>query len=263
MKKILVVLFLIIFLSLAIYACWSFSAVVSIKNDQDKSDNINIEQNDKINKVGKIVLPTEYFDQSYFIYGSVNDNNWNYAVTSEVAYHSFPTKKIAIEGYNNNILQLPRVKTYEEIKEELRETDYGGITIIEDNIKNYGEIAQIFASGYYISKMDESDVDLDGEDEIILTLSLLMANHPPHKIVILKNSNIIFTYEGDYEGNKPLSIDSNTNNGFYIEWNQPDDFAEYGYCCSSGHTKTRFVYENNKFKPVWEQRITYVRVVEE
>ena len=70
---------------------------------------------------------------------------------------------------------------------------------------------------------------------------------------IIKNDTIIFSLGEDESYIKP----ADTNNGFFVEWRIPDDTPR---CCPEGYRRTRFVFQDGKFIPIYEQEIRYMKV---
>ena len=127
-----------------------------------------------------------------------------------------------------------------------------------NNYEEFGSLALNFLPEYSISSKDEFDVDMDGKPEIIISLFGVGGNHPPHFSQIIKGGKVIFTVEEE----RPMIYPTDTNNGFYVEW-YPDKFFNKGLCCPYGLTKTRFVYEDKEFKPVYEQEVIFTKVGKE
>jgi hypothetical protein len=188
-----------------------------------------------------------------------NKNTWELAtVDGGDAYQSFPTKIITLsaDDFFNEDEQMPPIKLPEEI---LFDAD-----ILKNRFKEqlteYGELAQRFLPNYYITSIKKFDVDNDGENETIIGICS-GGNHCPDKIIIVKDDTIIFTTHAGAVG--PKVTKSNTSNGFYVEW-APwlNDGSKWdtGLCCLPGHMKTRFIFENDKFIPVYEQEVLYFKV---
>jgi len=72
-------------------------------------------------------------------------------------------------------------------------------------------------------------------------------NGCPHENLIIKNDKIVFSSGG-------LGIDtSEVGNGFSLRWNKI-------YKDANGYMITKFIYEDNKFKALSEQRVLYTEV---
>jgi hypothetical protein len=75
--------------------------------------------------------------------------------------------------------------------------------------------------------------------------------------MIIKNDKIIFSIRVGLVG---LGLEkSNTGNGFYVHWTN-DELTSRGLCCPIGYMRTRFVYENGEFKPIYEQEVLYIDI---
>lgn len=216
-------------------------------------------------KAPELNLPLKYFSDNEIVSGSgVSDkkNELDYAVL-ENGYQSFPTTNITVpnKDYSNEIKNLPLVTSYKEI---FKDTDGDGKVewdwLYKDQIKEYGDLATRFIpEGYTIIGLEKFDVDADGKNETIISLCGTGGNHCPHQIIIVKNNKIIFTADTGLTGLDLTKNDS--GNGFYMHW-VPTEGKEWdtGLCCPPGYMKTRFVYENGVFKPVYEQKVLYFTV---
>lgn len=95
---------------------------------------------------------------------------------------------------------------------------------------------------YPWAEVGSYDVDKDGNKEKIITANTAM-NHTPHLIKILKNNRVIFEAEG---ANIAIS-EVNDHNGFFLE--KTLDWIEW-------HSQIiRYINNNQKFIPVWQQDI--------
>lgn len=84
------------------------------------------------------------------------------------------------------------------------------------------------------------DVDGDGKKEEVLYANLAM-NHTPHLVVILKNGNVIYRYQGI----NVQVLEASEDNGFVL--NETLDWL-------TGNDKTtRFMFKSGKFFPIWNQ----------
>lgn len=94
-----------------------------------------------------------------------------------------------------------------------------------------------------IESGEKIDVDGDGLLEEIFYASVAMT-HKPHIAMIVKNNKII--YESDALARAHIS-GSKSKNGFYIS----EQFNIGDYPVVGGHRKTRVIFEDGKFIPVW------------
>ena len=215
-------------------------------------------------KAPELNLPLKYFSDNEIVSGSgVSDNkNELDSAVLENGYQSFPTTDITIssEDYSNEIKDLPLVKSYKEIFKVGSDGKVEWDWLYKDQIKEYGDLAYRFIpEGYTIVGLEKFDVDGDGKDETIISLCGTGGNHCPHQIIVVKANKIIFTLDSGLTG---LDLTKNESGvGFYVHW-VPSEGEEWdtGLCCPPGYMKTRFVYENGSFKPLYEQKVLYFKV---
>lgn len=216
-----------------------------------------------INNFPEINLPIRYFSEKNIDHGSISENNeWARASFDEMTYQSYPTTTITIseEDYSNDIKNLGHKKSWEEIMKENNECgdnkneDCGFSDVILENYSEFKDLAS-----YYLPQAsvytDKLDVDGDNIDETLVYSCNAGGNHCPHALDIIKNDKIIFSASLSGININPVE----TRNGFYLEWNNEYDLTG-GYCCPWGYVRTRFVYEDNKFIPILEQKVDYLRV---
>lgn len=260
MKKILAVS--LVGICLVISGC-------SNKNDSklnQQNDKTTIEFSQKepsfIKNIPVISLPIKYFSEKNIEYGSQPNDKWSEASFDEMTYQSYPTTTISIspENYSNDVKSLGEKKSWEKILEENticgdnKNEDCGFLETIKQNYNDYKDLASIYlpADSIYTEKFD---VDGDNKNETIVFSCGIGGNHCPHSVDIIKDNKIIFSASLNGVNIKPAE----TKNGFYLEWNNDEDLSS-GYCCPRGYVKTKFVYENNKFIPVLEQEVYYLRI---
>lgn len=92
---------------------------------------------------------------------------------------------------------------------------------------------------------EEFDVTGDGKPETIFSGNVAM-NHTPHFVNIVKDGNIIFE-----EGGANITLEPfYDGKGFVLEktvdWNTGE------------HLKTRYVYIDDGFKPIWTQKLCWI-----
>ncbi|MCG3146217.1 MAG: hypothetical protein HONDAALG_04094 [Gammaproteobacteria bacterium] len=199
-------------------------------------------------------LPVEYFDKSALnigagAYSTLHDN--------DQFYRSYPSEKISLSNSNYSVTpkDLPLIKTDKQIHTENPEADFMG-EAKQQSIKKYGDLARRYvgdpAEGWLVDDVVYSDLDQDGVKEQIVSLSKMGANVIGGKTIVIKNNKEIFsTSETTFSTLKPAEY----GNGFYLVWD--DNFKQ-----RDGYVITRFIVENNTFKPVYEQKVRYIRVVE-
>ena len=218
-----------------------------------------------LSEIPTFVLPIKYFDDESITSGSYygDDSNGNMIFSSaniDEGYRSYPTTTITLkDGYSTDKKNLPEIKTKEQILKEdanVFVADYY-LELLNEQIEKYGDMANRFLFKTYIVNLEEFDVDNDGLKETIVSLCGTGGNHCPHEIIIVKNNEIIFSASKGISG---LNITkTNTGNGFYMQWTNSELTAN-GFCCPLGYMKTRFIFENGEFKPIYEQEIRYIKV---
>lgn len=203
-------------------------------------------------------LPLRYFTDSDIVGGagdSDDKNKWEYASVNN-GYRSFPTTtiKLSSDDYSNKREKLPAIKPWDPNK------DFVSKEFFTEQIQKYGTLAARFLSDDYIVNLQKFDVDSDGELETIVSICSAFGNHCPHKIMVVKNDTVIFSFSAGLTGRN--LIKSETGNGFYVHWVPLDEGTKWdtGLCCPPGYISTRFVYEKGKFKPVYEQEVLYFEV---
>jgi len=168
---------------------------------------------------------------------------------------NFPLKYFPESGW------LGGTDTWAQFSGEVESRSYPTtiITISNDSYSNEkhqaSTTAQLLKDGEVISGTAYFDVDNDGSKEQIVSICSDGANHCPDRQEIVKGGKVIFTLVTDGGW-----IDSTaTLNGFYANWYKDEDFPG-GRCCATGNTRTRFVYKNGLFVPIFEQQIGYIEV---
>jgi len=206
-------------------------------------------------------FPLRYFPSSSFAWGSANTSiedtsTWRLAAIGGTdAFQSFPTQTITLspDDFSNKKEKLRPLKSREGI------LFLAGIfkESFEGQIDEFGDLARRFLPDYSITDIERFDVDNDGKDEAIIGLCS-GGNHCPHEMIIVQDEKIIFSVSAGLTG-KTISK-TETGNGFYVHWVPTDDKWDEGLCCPIGYMKTRFVFENDTFVPVYEQEVLYFKV---
>lgn len=120
------------------------------------------------------------------------------------------------------------------------------VSVIKKEFKPYepppnSSFYTIPQGAYPWSEVGSFDVDKDNQKEKIIVADVAM-NHTPHLLKILKDNRIIFEAQG---ANIWVQEEVSSHNGFLlsqtIDWN------------TSEYQKTRYIYDNGKFIPVWNQ----------
>jgi hypothetical protein len=170
-----------------------------------------------------IDIPKEYFDDLQQVWGSDDIS----AYANQYSPRSKPHKVETKLNYQN-----------------LNKAISGNI---EEQYSKSGDIAQ-----KRINSIEQFDIDSDGIDETLVLFNEGM-NHTPHGIDIYKGNTLIFTIQDLV---RAKIIQSKDGNGFYI---QTDQVGSEGLCCSKGYNLFRFVWNENKLDPVWEQEVDYLK----
>lgn len=188
--------------------------------------------------------------------GDINSYD-NFAISNISNFQSYPiTNNFEIKNYYSEDKEL-NDKTYDEMYEEFTKDnpDNFGKWNVDESYKKFGKLALHYLPEFYITSIDEFNVDSDNNNEKIVTYNMTQsATAGSYKTDIIKGNKIIFSSRED----NSRIIKPENGNGFYIEWNNP----KYGYprCCEEGFTRTRFVYKDNQFIPVYEQEVRYLKI---
>lgn len=211
-------------------------------------------------------LPLKYFSTEEVRWGSLGGDGKKgtieeykqAALDGTEVYQSYPTTEITIKNYSVEIIPISN-KKFSDIKNEIIETegeDSYWVKEFEKQYQEYGQMAVHFWDKFLdIEIFDTFDVDSDGIKEKILGLnSVGRADGGSYNVAIVKGNNVIFSVDED----NSFILPHETGNGFYVEWRNPTD--ESARCCSTGFLRTRFVYEDGKFVPIYEQEVRYFMV---
>jgi len=162
----------------------------------------------------------------------------------------FAKKPVSTLKINTDIIELKLVK-----REDLKKNDYFDYEKygVDRNYSKYGDlIGGYFSNCWQVIVYDKKfDVDGDGIKEIIIATTGLGANGGPFDGYVIKNNKIILSFplqRGDI-------LPAEDGNGLVVKH---DIFGET-YACPDGYTLYRIVYENNMFKPIWEQEVRYIK----
>lgn len=210
-------------------------------------------------------LPISYFSKDDFnggIWNNAEIKNSDYTkaiFAGDDAYQSFPTTAITFSDWLSDIESLPPVKTKNQINEVINSWP----SFYEENLKQHGELTTRFWPEKSVVGKQNFDVDSDGEDELIVSLcgSIGGSAPCPDEIKVMKESVIVFTASGERINVSP----SKKSDGFYIEWIDRDTLPNsvFSNCCIASNKKTRFVYEDGEFRPIYEQEVRYFEVINE
>ena len=209
-------------------------------------------------------LPIEYFSDDDVEWGSVKPgfrgdtttiNDYEQvALGNKAVYQSYPTTEITIKDYSSEVQPL-KVKPLVDIKKEIQPGDIFLSGRVEENYKEYGALASNYLPDNSIEETDYFDVDSDGIKEEIIEYNFTnRADAGSSNSDIIKNNNIIFSVKED----NSRIVPADTSNGFYVEWRKQD--YVYPRCCEPGFIRTRFVFKEGKFIPLYEQEVKYMIV---
>lgn len=207
-------------------------------------------------------LPVEYFSNGDVKWGSrkgIGDKITDYtqiALKNKAVYQSYPTIATTIKNYSSEVKPL-KTKSIDEVMQELPELKSNAQEkkIIENNYQKYGSLATNYLPTNNIWTLEKFDVDNDGIAETIVSYNYTgSADAGSYRSDIIKGNNIIFSVQEDNAGIVP----ADTTNGFYVEWRSADDPAPR--CCDEGFKRTRFIFKDRKFIPIYEQDVKYLKI---
>lgn len=210
-------------------------------------------------------LPLKYFSVKDVEWGSAGgkgkegtmDEYTQAALDGKAVYQSYPTTTTTIKQYSADTTPLT-TKTWQEVRKKIQETEDNSVWLeeVDKNYKTYGQMAVHFLTDFQdIEMFDSFDVDGDGVKEKILGLnSVGRADGGSYEAAVVKGDKVIFVVRED----ESFIVPADTANGFYVEWRDPND--DSAKCCQQGYKRTRFVYEDGKFKPLYEQDVRYMIV---
>ena len=216
-----------------------------------------------------LLLPLKYFPKNNIVGGSVDTSKkytdaafengdvtyTNASLDSKDNAQTYPTTTISFSDYSTTIKSLPPVQTLSDILKQ--DGSNGQFTdLYKQNITQYGDLAtRYLASGNFIGNETSFSVTGDGTKATIVTLCAVgSADGFCGEAQIIKDGKVIFDAQSDYVGILP----SDTGNGFYVK--SENDGLEPSRADTLGYVKTRFVYENGTFRPIYEQNVYYLNV---
>ena len=207
--------------------------------------------NDDSNMFPPLDFPLDYFDEKDRTFSS----SPYHVFKDGRPYQSYPSTNITLDPnlYSNIPEPLPPIKSDLEIHGSDPLKDFLG-TSKTQSIQQYGDLARRFVGdagkGLDIYSVKEVDVQKDGIKDTLVSLSLTGANIGGYQDILIRGNQVIFSTKlGSFSTLTPAS----NGNGFFLQW--CDNFK-----CFDGYVTTRFVFEDNKFIPVYEQKTRYIRV---
>lgn len=172
-------------------------------------------------------IPAKYFDPE----NTYNENSENIVLTGENLAVSNPPIAIerpgGIEAINEKYDPKEKLLFDLDFGPDVYGYDIDNDGFFEDNIKEGESI----------------DVDNDGRLERVIYGSTAMT-HQPNIAVVVKDGRII--YKSDRLGHIYI-FGSESKNGFYVS----EEFSIGQWPSAGGFRRTRFIYEDGKFIPVW------------
>ncbi len=192
-----------------------------------------------INKLDKLDINMYVFTKDYL--GEKNTTNF-------IMLESFE--------YESEIRPLPLVRSLKYILDNDDDVMDDKKDHFIKSVEEYGDIASRFLipeNG--IMRVEEINIDNDEKPETVVHFCAYTANRCPHKIIITKDNNIIFSTTAGYRN---LDIKKSENGlGFYIIWQTEENSKSEGVREFSH--KTKFMKVDGEFSPVSEEYVAYVR----
>ena len=254
-KNILMLFQTIIIITLLYQTIQSKKEITSIPAQPESPALEDNQDNNDLTKFPILDLPAAYFDNSEKLNIGANAAQYS-SILNEQYYRSYPYTDVQInpDMYSNDIGELPPVKTDDQIFAEDSMYDFGGSSK-RKSIDKFGDMARRFAgepgSGVYVYTIEEFDVNADGGNEKIISLLELGANIiGGWNVIVNDQDEIIFS---SHKHSFSTINAAESGDGFYLEWD--DNFKG-----RDGNIKTRFIFEEGKFVPVYEQQIRFIRV---
>ncbi len=179
------------------------------------------------------------------------------ALNSAVVYQSYPSVEITLTEYDDSIKEIKALPLEEAIRllKEDCPMDWP-VKSARENYQKYGSFSTYTLPEQEIFEVKHFDVDGDNKKETIVHKNYnCRADGGSISADIVKNNQIIFSATGD----DAMIFPADTNNGFYVEQRLDDDSRR---CCPTGLLRTRFVFSEGKFVPIYEQEVKYVQVKE-
>lgn len=212
--------------------------------------------NSDLNEFPPLNLPLDYFDTKETGSIGAGIGGGDYSIYRDVdSYRSYPSTTISLSSnlYSNIPSPLPPIKTDAEIHGDNPELDFYG-NAKKFDIQKYGDLARRFVGvvgeGWSIDSINYADIDKDDNKETLVSLSETGANIIGQRDVIIKGDQVIFSTD---QTTFSTLTPANNGNGFFLQWD--DNFKK-----RDGYVTTRFIFDGNKFMPVYEQKTRYIRV---
>lgn len=246
-----------------IYFLSNFLIAKYQQNNLAESTNEIVEE--KLPTIKSSELPNAFEDydiEKYgFLYMGVVGEDGKY--TKVIVEGDEVESKISISySYEKSSIKIRSDEDIDEILKSFLESEYSfenDKEMVNEQISKYGDIARNYLPGEKIVDYYESDVDNDGVKEKLITTCWVGANHCADRAEIVKGNNIIFSTElgTNSRGIRPYQ------GGFAVLWTDENSFidedgVEHGACCEASHNKTLFSFENGKFVPTKQWKVSHI-----
>lgn len=215
----------------------------------------------------RLDLPLEYFSRKDFRSGSAKEGSKGDEITdftsaslkSIAVYQSYPITTVMIEKYLSERKPLITKSLEAVMKQQAQiEPDGWGKDRVKENFQQYGSLASYYLPRDFLMKTEKFDVTGDGNPEMVVMYnSVAAADAGSYHTDVVQGDIIIFSV---LEDNAAI-LAADTTNGFYVEWRSPKDSS--ARCCPEGFMRTRFVYKDGTFIPLFEQEVKYLKVGKE
>lgn len=260
---------IVIFLLIVLFGIYKYFGHFSNKQSPEtltKTQQVTNNISPKDTKLPFLDIPVEYFSIKDVQWGSAENANGEtiadytqVVLDNRAVYQSYPTKTITIKHYSTNTKPL-KTKSFDEVMQEFYKynPDGGFKSFVEENYKEFGNISTNYLPGDYIQNVNKFDVDDDGIDEQVVTYNFVgSADAGSYRSDIVKGDKIIFSVQED----NARIVPADTTNGFYVEWRRANDRG--GRCCPEGYIRTRVVFKDGRFIPLFEQEVKYLKIGKE
>jgi len=179
------------------------------------------------------------------------------ALNNTVVYQSYPSTEITLTEYDGSIREIKALPLEEAIRllKEDCPMDWP-VKSARGNYQKYGSFSTYTLPEQEIFEVKYFDVDGDNKKETIVHKNFnCRADGGSTSVDIIKDNKIIFSATGD----DSIILPADTNNGFYIEQRLADDSAR---CCPTGLLRTRFIFSEENFIPIYEQEVKFLQIKE-
>lgn len=265
------ILRIIVFLAVVVFGLFALAKNFLYKTKPESPAQNRLESQKENTSVdtpfSRLDVPLEYFSEKDIRSGFVKEGAVGKKITdftgvsleSKTVYQSYPTTTVTIEKYLSERKPQVTKSINEAIKQQAQiEPDGWGKDRVKENFQQYGSLASHYLPKDFLMKTEKFDVTGDGKPETVVTYnSVAAADAGSYHTDVVQGNTIIFSV---LEDNAAI-LAADTTNGFYVEWRSPNDSSPR--CCPEGFMRTRFVYKDGKFIPLFEQEVKYLKVGKE